>query len=218
MRLDVNKTALLIVDMQQYQARERGNLPRSLALFNGPDAEIAAVQKGKELVSIIQRLITAFRSAGGKVVYTAFGSRADGGSDLVPYVRYWNRKTVAEIGIPTIVSVSDPGYAIIPALSPQAGEPVINKVAQGAFNSSNIDQSLKQVEVDTLVVVGMYTNHCVLATCIGAADSGYRVYVPEDAVGTWNDGLHNMALRLLASWATITSSDEVIAGLDVTRT
>ncbi len=67
--------------------------------------------------------------------------------------------------------------------------------------------------VDTLVTTGMYTNHCVLATCIGAADLGYRVYVPEDAVGTWDEGLHRMAFQLLASWVTITSSSEVLAEL-----
>ncbi len=30
----------------------------------------------------------------------------------------------------------------------------------------------------------MYTNHCVISTCIGAADAGYRVIVPEDAAGS----------------------------------
>lgn len=39
----------------------------------------------------------------------------------------------------------------------------------------------------------MYTNHCVLSTCIGAADEGYRVIVPEDAVGSWSADLHNKA-------------------------
>ena len=37
----------------------------------------------------------------------------------------------------------------------------------------------------------MYTNHCVLSTCIGAADAGYRVIVPEDALGSWSADLHN---------------------------
>ena len=48
---------------------------------------------------------------------------------------------------------------------------------------------------------------------IGDADSGYRVYVPEDAVGTWDADLHQMALRLLDSWVTITSSGKVLTAL-----
>jgi len=204
--------------MQLYQAGEGGNLPRSLGVFNGPGAEAAAVVKGEELVPIIQKLILAFRSVGGKIVYTAFGSLTNDGSDLAPYARYWNKKTNTKIGIPTIVPISDLGYAIIPDLAPQPGEPVVNKTAQGAFNSSEIDRVLKQIRIDTLVVVGMYTNNCVLGTCIGAADSGYRVYVPEDAVGTWNADLQQMALRLLASWVTITSYKEVVNALGIAET
>jgi nicotinamidase-related amidase len=213
MYLDMDRTALIIIDMQQYQAGEGGNLPRSLAVFAGPEAEAGAVWKGQELIPIIQELLFAFRSAGGKVIYTAFGSLAQDGSDLVPYARYWNERTCAEIGVPSVVSVYDPGYMIVPELGPCPDEPIINKTAQGAFNSSNVDYVLKQMGVDTLVVTGMYTNHCVMATCIGAADSGYRVYVPEDAVGTWNEDLHQMALQLLVSWVTITSSSEVLVCL-----
>ena len=150
-------------------------------------------------------------------MYTAFGSLTQDGSDLVPNVRYWNIRTRAEIGIPTIVSVSDPGYAIIADLAPQTDELVINKTAQGAFNSSDVHHVLKQMSVDTLVVTGMYTHHCVMATCIGAADSGYRVYVPEDAVGTWDAGLHQIALQLLTSWVTIISSSDVFAALQVAK-
>jgi len=213
MRLDVDRTALVIIDMQQYQASEGGNVPRALAVLAKPEAEIGAVQKGKELIPIIGRLLSAFRSAGGKVVYTAFGSLSQDGSDLVPYARSWNKRTLTEIGIPNIVSVHDPGYAVVPELMPRSDEPVINKTAQGAFNSSNINHVLKQMGVDTLIVTGMYTNHCVMATCIGAADSGYQVYVLEDSVGTWDEGLHLAALQLLASWVKITSSSEVLATL-----
>ena len=73
MHVDTNRTALLIVDMQQYQAGEGGNLPRALALFNGPEAETRAVKKARELISVIRKLLLAFRSMRGKVVYTTFG-------------------------------------------------------------------------------------------------------------------------------------------------
>ena len=56
----------------------------------------------------------------------------------------------------------------------------------------------------------MYTNHCVLSTCIGAADAGYRVIVPEDAVGSWSADLHNQALHIMNSWVIRTSSDRIV--------
>ncbi|MDQ5988699.1 MAG: Peroxyureidoacrylate/ureidoacrylate amidohydrolase RutB [Syntrophus sp. SKADARSKE-3] len=171
---NIAATALLIVDMQIYQAGEGGNLPRYFAVVNGPEAEAGAVRRGKEIVPVIAKLLASFRSAGAPVVFTVFGSLTEDGRDLVPYVRLWNKKCREQLGIPAIVPISDPGYAIIPELAPLPHEPIVNKTAQGAFNSSNLNQILKEKGIDTLVVTGMYTNHCVLATCVGAADAGYR--------------------------------------------
>ncbi len=210
MTLDKNRTALLIIDMQTYQAAKRGNLTRFFGLVSGPEAEAGAVRKGRELVPIIQRLLAAFRKSRMKVLYTAFGSAAEDGSDLVPYVRKWNERCLAGLGFPAIVCVRDPGYGIIPKLAPRPDEPVINKTAQGAFGSSAIDHVLKQMGIDNLVVAGMYTNHCVMATCMGAADAGYRVIVPEDAVGTWHPDLHEKALQAMRSWIIRTDSAAIL--------
>jgi len=208
-------TALLIIDMQVYQAGEGGNLPRYFGVVNGPDAEEGAVRGGKEVVPVIGRLLSAFRKAGACVAYTAFGSLTEDGSDLVPYVRLWNRKCRGKLGLPAIVSIRDPGYAIMPAIVPLPDEPVINKTAQGAFNSSIIDHVLRQRGISTLVATGMYTNHCVISTCIGAADAGYRVIVPEDAVGSWSPELHEQALAAMRSWIIRTTSDRIIKELNL---
>jgi nicotinamidase-related amidase len=207
-------TALLVIDMQIYQAGEGGNLPRYFGVVNGPDAEEGAVRQGEKLVPVIQRLLSAFRAAGACVIFTAFGSLTEDGSDLVPYVRLWNRKCRKILDFPAIVSVNDPGYVILPDLSPLANEPVVNKTAQGAFYSSAIDHVLKQRAINTIVAAGMYTNHCVMATCIGAADAGYRVIVPEDAVGSWSSDLHKQSLSIMRSWIITTSSDRIIRELD----
>ena len=177
MKLDLSKTALLIVDMQKYQAGEGGNLPKFFRAIYGPAAEEGAVKKGKEIVKIIRRLLAAFRKAGASVVYLAFGSLTDDGSDLVPYVRLWNDVSRRKTGLPAIVPVTDPGYAIMDEIVPRPGEPLINKTAQGAFGASSLDHVLKQMGIETLVVTGMYTNHCVISTCIGGGGRrvpGYR--------------------------------------------
>jgi nicotinamidase-related amidase len=171
------------------------------------------VKKGREIVRVIGGLLSVFREAGAPVVYLAFGSLTDDGSDLVPYVRLWNEVSRKKTGLPAIVPASDPGYAIMKEIAPRPGEPLINKTAQGAFGASSIDHVLKQMGVQTLVVTGMYTNHCVISTCIGAADAGYRVIVPADAVGTWDKRLHEQALEVMRSWVITSSSREVIAEL-----
>ena len=217
MILNKDRTALLIIDMQIYQAGEGGNLTRYFSLIWGRDAEAGAIKRGRELVPVIHQLLSGFRALEMKCIFTAFGSLARDGSDLVPYVRRWNERCFDALGIPAIVPVTDPGYAVMADLAPLPREPVINKTAQGAFNSSGIDPVLKQMGVDTLVVTGMYTNHCVLATCIGAADAGYRVIVPEDAVGTWRPDLHENALQAMRSWISRTTSAEILEALQTMK-
>lgn len=210
---NIDETALLIIDMQIYQAGEGGNLPRYFGVIHGPEAEKAAVSRGREVIPVIGSLLGSFRAAGAFVVFTAFGSLAGDGSDLVPYVRLWNSKCREKLGFPAIVPVSDPGYSMAPELTPRPDEPVVNKTAQGAFNSSVIDHVLKQRGIRTIIAAGMYTNHCVMATCIGAADAGYRVIVPEDAVGSFRSDLHEDALRLMGSWIIRTGSERLIKEL-----
>jgi biuret amidohydrolase len=207
---NIDETALLIIDMQMYQAGEGGNLPRYFGVVHGPETENAAVKRGEEVVTVIRSLLDSFRSIGAFVVYTAFGSLSRDGSDLVPYVRLWNSRCREKLGFPAIVPVSDPGYVMVPDLAPLPNEPVVNKTAQGAFNSSVIDHVLKQRGIKTIIATGMYTNHCVMATCIGAADAGYRVIVPEDAVGSFRKDLHEDALRIMGSWIIRTGSERLL--------
>lgn len=213
MKLDKDRTALLVIDMQTYQAAKGGNLTRFLGLIYGPEAEAGAVRKGKEIIPVIEKLLTAFRASGMKVIYMAFGSIAEDGADFAPYIRRWNEHCRTGLGFPAFVSIHDPGYGIIRQLAPRPDEPVINKTAQGAFNSSAIDHVLKQMGIDNLVVVGMYTNHCVMATCIGAADAGYHVIVPVDAVGTWNPDLHEKALQSMRTWIIRTDSAAILEAI-----
>lgn len=214
---NIAETALVIIDMQMYQAGQGGNIPRFFGVLHGPEAENTAVSRGREVAAAIRPLLDSFRSAGACIVHIAFGSVARDGSDLVPYVQLWNSRCSEKLGVPAIVPVTDPGYGMVPELLPLPGEPVVNKTAQGAFNSSDIDQVLRQRGIRTIIATGMYTNHCVMATCIGAADAGYRVIVPEDAVGSFRPDLHEDALRLMKSWIIRTKSGLIIREIGALR-
>jgi nicotinamidase-related amidase len=81
-----------------------------------------------------------------------------------------NERCLAGLLFPAIVSARDPGYGIIRKLLPHTDEPVISKTARGAFGGSSINHILKRMRIDNLLVAGMYTNHCVMATCMSAAE------------------------------------------------
>ena len=84
------ETALLIIDMQIYQAGEGGNLPRYFGVINGPEAEAGAVRRGKEILPLIGRLLSAFRKAGACVAFTAFGSLTEDGYRLCQRSRVYD--------------------------------------------------------------------------------------------------------------------------------
>ena len=75
---------------------------------------------------------------------------------------------------------------------------VLNKNSSSVFNSTGLEQLLKNLDVDTLVVVGGATDMCVLTSCLDAADRGFNVIVAEDCTCTFTHKNHTQALSLLS--------------------
>ncbi len=68
--------------------------------------------------------------------------------------------------------------------------------------------------VETVVICGVQTQRCVLATAIDAPRIGFQPIVAADACAAPNEELHLCALRsLAASCAYVAGCDEIIAAL-----
>ena len=100
---------------------------------------------------------------------------------------------------------------------PREEDTVVKKTAFGAFTSSTIDETLRSLDVDTLVVVGIATNCCVSTTVRYVADLGYGVVLVEGVHGRLRRhhprcaairGLHFNFARVVAT------VDEVAQALD----
>ncbi|MCA9137323.1 MAG: cysteine hydrolase [Planctomycetales bacterium] len=79
----------------------------------------------------------------------------------------------------------------------QLDEIVINKTASGVFSSTNLHYVLNNLGIESLMVVGVYTNECVETTVRDACDLGYLVTVVEDCCATVTPELHNASLATL---------------------
>ena len=79
---------------------------------------------------------------------------------------------------------SQPGNAIQPYAQPLPGEPLIEKETHSAFAGTGLEARLRDAGIDTVIIVGFVTNHCVESTARTAGDLGFRVYVVSDATGT----------------------------------
>jgi nicotinamidase-related amidase len=84
-------------------------------------------------------------------------------------------------------------FALDDRLQRRPGEPILRKRYASAFKGTPFHEMLTGLGVDTLVVTGVSTSHCVYATCRDATDS-FRVIVPREAVGERCEILHEVNL------------------------
>lgn len=75
-----------------------------------------------------------------------------------------------------------PGGAPMPCAAPQPGEPVFYKTTSSGFVGTGLADHLARVGITRLVVVGGVAAFCVNSTVRSAADLGFEVLVPEDAL------------------------------------
>ena len=80
-------------------------------------------------------------------------------------------------------------YELDPRLDRRPGEKLILKRYASCFKGANFQQMLAALGVDTLIVTGLSTSHCIYATCRDASES-FRVIVPREAVGERCEMLH----------------------------
>jgi nicotinamidase/pyrazinamidase len=83
---------------------------------------------------------------------------------------------------------------VIPELREFADE-VIPKTRFSGFYGTNLDQRLRELEPDKIIVVGDCTDICVMHTVADARNRDYLVEVPADCVVTFDSEAHRFALR-----------------------
>lgn len=74
--------------------------------------------------------------------------------------------------------------AIADLVAPQAGERVIVKAYPSSFEKTDLDATLKEMDVDELVLAGFMTHVCVNSTGRAAFNHGYRPTVVGSATAT----------------------------------
>jgi nicotinamidase-related amidase len=115
-----------------------------------------------------------------------------------------------------------PGNAIKRIVAPQGDEPVIQKTVNNAFVGTNLENRLRDADIQSVVIVGLTTEHCVSATARMASDLGFSTFVVADATAchdrTGYDGayypaeaIHTISLvSLQDEFATILKTDQLL--------
>ncbi len=116
-----------------------------------------------------------------------------------------------------------PGNAFKAETAPRPGERIIEKRVHSCFIGTTLEAELRAAGHDTLVIVGLTTNHCVSTSARMAANLGFDTWVVSDATATFDrvgpDGLrypaeqiHAIALAdLHGEFATVVDTESVLS-------
>lgn len=114
------------------------------------------------------------------------------------------------------------GNQIKEIVKPMNGETVIEKDVNSAFIGTNLKELLDKKGIQSLVIVGLTTNHCISTTVRMAGNYGYETVVVSDATATFDrrglngehyssELIHNTALaNLHEEFATVLNADELL--------
>lgn len=85
----------------------------------------------------------------------------------------------------SLLAPGQPGHALVDALVPVGTEHCYAKTVNSAFIGTSLHHDLQEQGIQTLLVAGLTTDHCVSTSVRMAANFGYRVYLLTDACATF---------------------------------
>jgi maleamate amidohydrolase len=111
-----------------------------------------------------------------------------------------------------VLQASSHWVALDPAMGRIDSEPLIEKHWPSAFHKTDLDDQLRALGVDSLVVTGLTTSGCVRASAVDGLQNNYQVVIARDAVGDRNRAAHESNLfDLNAKYADVMSVAEIVA-------
>ena len=207
-RLKRKNSALLVVDMQYLDAHKDYGIFLNARKKGIREAMNYYRDRLELIVPNIARLQKAFRRKGMEVIQTKIASLTLDGRE--------RSRGHRDKGIFAPKGSKD--AEILKELRPMENEIVFPKTASGVFNSTAIDQILRNLGVENLVVTGVVTNNCVENAVRDACDRGYAVILVEDGCATVTEELHLAAIRAMRDhFAKIKTTAEVIKMLQAIR-
>jgi nicotinamidase-related amidase len=213
-RLDPERTALLVIDMQQYFVRPEYPLGKWIQQFNPTGSSTYFNRVQKVVIPSIQRLQERFRSLGAQIVYTEFGSLRQDGRDMPGWVRRLNDLGQQTIGAAIFPSFAHSSCRVDESIAPHIGEAVVQKSTSGPVNSTKLDQMLRILGIDTVVVTGVLTDVCVAQTTREFADRDFNAILVADACATLDEEIHQATLQTIGmTFGMVLFTDQVLEGL-----
>ncbi len=212
-----------------WAAWDLADRPRRIALLVD-DCQEEYRPYAEEILPNVQRLVEAFRTAradsdGVCIAWSAWSRMFDDGISNAMDRWYGPRGLRPEE--PENAAYVFTGAAGLRPLAEIA--PTEEEVADGWFylgkhldmfwtfderGASYLDEKLKALDIDTIVIVGLWTDECVLSTAYVGSSRGYDVVVVSDAVATATENQETALTIAGSTVAKVLTTDEVVRYLE----
>lgn len=197
------RPAVVTIDMH------RGHLDPAVATMPLPAATAARV------VAAHAGLLDAARRHDLPVVHVVTGYRAVEEIASNPWWAAVAGTDATRAGVLSHQLPGSPGLELVPEVLDAAHDLVVTgKKRYDCFAATDLEHALRSRGVDTLLLTGVNTNSCVLATAVSANTKDFAVVVVQDCVDTMDPALHDAALAVLRqAFAWVAPAEEVVAAL-----
>lgn len=217
--LDLSRSAVLVVDMQNDFGAEGG-------MFDRAGVDVSMIRRA---VGPTAKVLAAARRCGIPIVYLKMAFKPDlsnaGPGDSPNYIRH------LRMGVGTVVNAPDGAESrvlirdtwntdILPELTPAAGDVVIYKHRFSGFFETELDAVLKSRGIRQLIVTGCTTSICIEATIRDAMFRDYSCVLLSDCTGEpighdmprSNHDASLLTIEVLLGW--VSSSESFIVALE----
>lgn len=196
------KTAVVTIDLH------RGHLDPSVATMPLP------TESARQVTEKNARFTRAMRTAGVPVIHVVTAYR---NVEEIASNPWWaavagttaSRRNVLRHQLP-----DSPGLAVMPEVIEPHDLTVGTKKRYDCFLHTDLEHAVRSLGVDTLLLTGVNTSSCVIATAIAANVRDFAAVVVADCVATMDEDLHEPALAIIrGAFGWVMNSDEVISAI-----
>jgi nicotinamidase-related amidase len=200
-----SRPAVVTIDLH------RGHLDPAVATLPLP------AQRAEKLTRHCIEVLTRFRAMGLPIIHviTRYRSAAEILSN--PFWRFQaDRPGSSRSAIARHNLEGGKGIELMPDIAGPGDLRVEMKKRYDCFLGTDLALTLKSLSADALLLMGVNTNSCVLATATGASVRDFAVFVIEDCVDALEGPeLHQAALRIIsAAFGWVVNSAEILELLE----
>ncbi|CAN5914840.1 pyrimidine utilization protein B [soil metagenome] len=214
--IDLNRTALLVIDMQNDFCAADGMVGQAGGNYSADRAPIEP----------LNRLTPALRAKGVPIIWVNWGNRADL-ANMAPNQVHLFKPTGTGLGLGDPLPGNGPGSgarilqkdswaaAIVDELDVADTDLRVDKHRISGFWDTPLDSILRNLDVQTILFAGVNTDQCVLCTLTDANFLGYGCVLLEDCCATSSPAFCTEATlwNVRKCFGFVTGAADVISGL-----